>query len=144
MTTQDQMIAELNTLIRLKIAPSKIEGVGVFAMRDIPMGTKLYTEITPRVYKIPYGSISKLFPDIKQILLERWPQIINSSPFAWPTERMQAFMNHSTDPNYDAMTDVTLRDIKKDEEVTEDYTKIPSWEKVFPWLVKQNNEDIVK
>jgi len=134
MSKQDDTIATLNTLIRVRLAPSKIHGIGVFAMRDIPKGTKLYAEITPQVFKIPYSSMRKLFPEVREMLLERWPQIVNGSAFAYPTERLQAYMNHSEDPNYDAFADITLKDIKEGEEILEDYKKIPNWEIVFPWL----------
>jgi len=47
---------------------------------------------------------------------------------------MSAYLNHSDDPNYDAKNNVCLRDIKKGEEITENYRLIPSYTQVFPWL----------
>lgn len=142
MSTQDETISLLNSLIKIRLAPSKIHGVGVVAMRDISKGTKLYAEIFPKPYLIPMGSMNKLFPEIKEYLLERWPQIVNGSAFMYPTERAQAFMNFSFTPNYDAQNDVTLKDIKKGEEITEDYRLIPGWEIVYPWIKKMENETI--
>lgn len=138
MSKQDDTISLLNSLIKFKLAPSKIHGVGVVAMRDIYKGTRLYAEIFPKPYLIPMGSMNKLFPDIKEYLLERWPQIVNGSAFMYPTERAQAFMNHSDTPNYNAKEDITIKDIKVGEEITEDYRLIPSYEKVFPWLVENS------
>ena len=47
---------------------------------------------------------------------------------------MVAYMNHSSDANYDAVEDRTLRDIKEGEEITEDYRKIKGCEIVHPWI----------
>lgn len=143
MSKQNETVVLLNTLIRVKIAPSEIHGVGVFAMRDIPKNTKLYAEMTPQVFKLPYEDMDNLFPEIKQMLLERWPQIINGSAFAFPTERIQAYMNHSEEPNYDAVNDIMLKDIERGEEVTEDYRLIPNYEKVHKWLVSEKEKSVV-
>lgn len=134
MNKQDETIAILNSLVKVRIAPSEIHGVGIFAVRDITKGQKLYADMFPQAYRVPYGSFGKLFPEIRQLLLERWPQIVNGSAFMWPDTRIQAYMNHSTKPNYDAIKDIILKDIKAGEEVTEDYRKIEGYKKVFPWL----------
>lgn len=126
---------ELNTYVKTYLAPSKIHGVGVFAMRDIPKGQKLHTDMSPRMYNLPHKEFKGLFPKIRKQLLERWPQVVNGSAFVYPDTRIQAFMNHATDANYDAVNDIALRDIAMDEEVTEDYTKIEGWEKVHTWLL---------
>lgn len=132
-----RQIQELNTYITTRIAPSKIHGVGVFAMRDLPKGTKLYADIMPRLYNLPHRYFSFLFPEVREMMLERFPQIVNGSNFVHPDTRIQAFMNHSDDPNYDAKEDILLRDVKKGEEITEDYRRIENWGKVFKWLKKK-------
>lgn len=137
MTKQQEVIAILNSLVKIKLAPSKIHGIGVFAMRKIPKGTKLYAAVYPQAYKVPYGSFRKLFPDVRQILLERWPNIVNDSIFMWPDTFLQGYMNHADEPNYDGINDITLQDIAEGEEILEDYRKIVGYEKVFPWLSPQ-------
>ncbi len=132
---QDQQIDKLNCEVKTCLGPSMIQGIGVFALRDIPKGTKLYADNAPAVYSIPFSSFGKLFPEIQEQLLGQWPQIVNGSKFAYPTCRFQAYMNHNTEPNYDAMNDITLKDIAKGEEITEDYRDIPNWQKVFPTLL---------
>ena len=127
-------IDKLNAEATLRLAPSPIHGVGVFALRDIPQGQRLYADQLPGLYKIPYSSFGKLFPEVRQEVLERWPQVVNGSKFIYPHTRMQAYMNHSDDPNYDATTDTALRDIRAGEEVTEDYRRIASYQQVYPWL----------
>lgn len=132
--SKEDTIAILNSIVKLRIAPSKIHGVGIFAIRDIAKGQKLYTEMFPQAYKIPYSSMNKLFPYVREILLERNPQIINGSHFLYPDTKMQAYINHSDTPNYDAINDVMLEDVKDGEEITEDYRKIENYEKIFTWL----------
>ena len=132
---QDYTIAKLNTLVKLRLAPSKIHGVGVFAMRESPKGTKLYADNMPEVYHVPYSNFNKLFPDVAELLLERWPQIVNGSNFIYPDARMIAYMNHGGDEsNYDAETDTLLLTVDKGEEITEDYRKILNYQKVYTWL----------
>lgn len=135
--TNEEQINFLNSAVKVKLAPSKIHGVGVFAIKDIPKGTKLFATMAPKVFHIPYGSWKKLFPEVGNQLLERWPNVVNNSPFAWPDTNIQAFMNHSDDYNYDGVLDVTIKDVKEGEEITEDYRDIPNYEKVFPWLKKK-------
>ena len=109
----------------------------MFALRDIAKGEKLYADHMPIVYKLAYSHFGKLFPEIRELLLERWPQIVNGSAFIYPDARMLAYCNHSSKPNYDAKNDVALKNIKKGQEVTEDYRAIPGYEKVFTWLDKK-------
>jgi hypothetical protein len=136
--TQEEQINFLNSAIKVKIAPSKIHGVGVFAIKDIPKGTKLFATMVPTVFHIPYGSINKLFPEIREQILERWPNIINGQSFAWPDTNIQAFMNHADDYNYDTILDLTTKEVKEGEEITEDYRDIKNYEKIFPWLAIDN------
>ena len=130
----EQQIKELNSYVLTRIAPSKIHGVGVFALRDIPKGRKLNVGMITKLYTLPHSSFLKLFPEVREMLLERWPQIVNGSRFLYPDTKIQAFMNHSDKPNYDAKEDIALEDIKKGEEITEDYRQIEGYEKVFKWL----------
>ena len=137
MTNQDDQIVLLNQRVKLKIAPSKIHGVGVFTIRDVSKDEKLYADHAPVVYNLPYSSFGKLFSEVKELLLERWPRIIDGSNFIYPDARLLAYMNHGEGKkeNYDAINDVVLKDIKEGEEVLEDYKKIPNWDKIFTFLL---------
>ena len=130
--TKSQQVDELNAHIKAKLAPSKIHGVGVVALRNVHKGEKLYADILPRVYNLT--DLSKLFPEIKELILERWPSVINGGAFISPDARLLTFMNHSETPSYDPVTDELLTDIKAGEEITEDYRTMDNWQKVFPWL----------
>ena len=130
-------ISELNQRVKLKIAPSKIDGVGVFALRDIKKGEKLYLDHMPVMYNLRYADFPKLDEVVREFILGRWPNIINGSIFAYPDSRYSAFLNHSDKPNIDAKNDIALKDIKAGVELTEDYRLINRHEEVFPWLDKK-------
>lgn len=134
MTKGEETLAILNMLIRVKVAPSKIHGVGLVAMRDITKDTKLNLTMFPQAYKVPKGSLNKLFPEVKQLIIERWPMILEGDGFMYPDTLLQAYLNHSEDPNYDYSTDKLLKDVKKGEEILGDYKKILTWKEAFPWL----------
>lgn len=131
----------LNNTVRIRIAPSPIDRVGIFAIRDIQKGTKLYADNAPVLYKISYSSFNKFLPEVRQLLLERWPQIVNGSAFLYPDSRLLAYMNHDDEPNYDAVSDTTLKDISAGSEVLEDYRKIEGYEKVYPFLIHTKGLD---
>lgn len=130
----DHQIAELNTYCKTYLAPSKIHGVGVFALRDIPKGDKLFTDMVPKLYNVPYSEFNRLFPEVQEQLLGQFPLIKNGSAFAYPTTRIVAFMNHDKNPNYDAVNDLTLKKIKAGQEITEDYRKIEGADSLFDFL----------
>lgn len=135
MSNYTRQIQELNTYIKVKLAPSSINGVGVFALRDIPKGQKLYVDMMPKVYNLPYKEFRNLFPEIRKELIARFPIIVKGSAFVYPTTRTAAYLNHSDTPNYDAKNDVVLSDVAEGEELTEDYRLIDGYEIAFPWLV---------
>lgn len=125
----------LNQYVRTTLKPSKIHGVGVFAIRDLVKGQKLYVDVRPFMFHMKYGKLKgKVFPEVHDELLAQWPRIMNGEPFVYPTTRVQAYMNHSDDPNYDAVKDEMLKDVKKGEEITEDYRKIEVDESAFSFL----------
>ena len=133
----DSQIEELNNSVFCRLASSKIHGVGVFAIKDIPKGTKLNCNIAkPTWYQVPYNRTQELNQDVRELILGRWPTIVNGSYFLSPNDHaiLILFMNHSDNPNYDQNTDCALRDILKDEEVTEDYRLIDNYKKVFDFL----------
>ena len=137
MNKQEQDIAELNTIVKAIIAPSKISGVGVMAIRDIMKGEKIYADRMSKLYHIPYGSFGKLFPDVREIITERWPHVVSGEAFIYPDARLLSFMNHSSDPekiNYDPVTDCALMDIPAGAEILEDYRIVPNWKEIYHWI----------
>ena len=138
MNKQDEQIVKLNSTVKVKLGASKIHGIGIIALRDIKEGEKLHCipSLTPMWHDLPYGSLSKLFPEIKELILERWPSIINGSHFLSPNDMawLITYMNHSNDPNYNVDNDLALKDIKVGEEITEDYRRMTNYQKVYPWI----------
>lgn len=139
----DYAIFEINNSVKCKLAASPIHGVGVFAIYDIQKGDKLFLRPSesffdkpPRAYNLSYASLSKLLPEVRQLLLERWPSIINGSIFVSPNDMavLCTFVNHSDDPNYDIDTDSALRDIKGGEEITENYRLMDNYLEIYKWL----------
>jgi SET domain-containing protein len=124
----------LNMAVKVYLAPSKIHGVGVFALRDLQKGEQLYADYTPKVFTLTYSDLKKVDQPIRDLILGQWPQIINGSHFAYPTTRIQAYINHADKPSYDAQNDTLFKDVKKGEEITENYRAIPNYAKIFPWL----------
>lgn len=134
----EETAALLNTIVITRIAPSPIQGVGVFAIRDLQAGQKLYLDAVPRVYKISKGNLGKLFPNVRQILCERFPRVFVDSVVAYPDACYQAYVNHSEDYNYDCITDKLIQDVKEGEEILENYRHIVGWRDAFPWLKEKN------
>ena len=133
-------ITALNEMVKIRLAPSEIHGIGVFAIRDIKKGERLYADHTPTVYTLRYADFGKLNKEVKQIILERWPQVVSgASYFAFPDARYMAYMNHANPANYDAFNDIVLEEIRAGEEVTEDYMLIPGWQTAHPWLAPQKD-----
>lgn len=132
---KEEQVTRLNERVKVRIAPSPIHGVGVFAIRDISKGQRLYADNMIEVYSVRYADFNKLFKEVRELLLERWPRIVNGENFAYPDTRIVAYMNHSDTPNYDAEKDVLLQDVNVGEEITEDYRKIECYTQVFPFLL---------
>ena len=120
----DQVIL-LNDIVKIKLAPSSIHGVGVFAMRDFKKGEKLYTDIIPHQFDLGYDKFRDLEPEIRDILLGHFPLITKGSHFMYPVTKFSAFLNHSDNPNLATNTNhwhwYATRDVKEGEELTGDY-----------------------
>lgn len=131
-----QAIEMVNGVLKVRIASSKVHGVGVFAIRDIKKGERLYADAMPNMLDIPYSRFKEINPEIQEIILEHFPRVIDGSQFTVPDTLMQLYMNHADIPNYNNQNDKALRKIKEGEEVFECYKNIEGWEKIFPWLQK--------
>ena len=119
-------IQYLNETVWCKLAPSPIHGIGVFAIRDIPKGTKLgckewYSEECD-IHGVK--SFEGLHPAILELINQRWPLALKVQYFISPNHdaHLVSFMNHSSEPNWNKYTDEALRDIKAGEEIFEDYS----------------------
>lgn len=136
MSNQEEQILELNTISKATLGVSKIHGIGVIAIKNIRAGQQIYADRMPKVYSVPFSSFGKLFPEVKKIILERWPNVVNYQKFIYPDARLVSFMNHAPkgQANYDPVTDTALEDILANSEITENYCEMENAEKVFGWL----------
>lgn len=133
-----KMLNEVNNEIWCKLAPSKIQGIGVFAIRDIPRGTKLSNY---KKYCLTEEEFDKLLPEVRNEILDK---ICFEDDLCFNTAyaNFQAYMNHSDNPNSDGV--YALQDIKKDEEITENYRHLnktihPLSAKHFKFLNENRN-----
>ena len=121
----NEAVDKLNKTVKCFLAPSDIHGIGVFTLRDIKVGDKLYcTDLEVNFIELTEQELASLRPEIRRIIKQRWSLatgIINSPN---GDARLISFMNHSDDPNYNKFSDTAVRDIKKGEEVTEHYGEI--------------------
>lgn len=138
---EEQQAKILERWVNARLGASPIHGIGVFAVRDIKKGQKLYLDIAPQMFQLSYKRLTNQMPSyITEMILERWPTVMRGSAFMYPDTRFVAYMNHSDDANYDAYNDVALRDIEVGEEITENYREITDWETLYPFLT----EDVVQ
>jgi SET domain-containing protein len=109
-----------------RIGPSRIHGVGVLAIRDIPAGTRLFRGEEERVAWVRWDVVRRLPRHLRQLYVDfgmLWddsfgvPRTFNMLSVGW-------YLNHSERPNVVAGDDGrfrTLRRIRKGEELTADY-----------------------
>lgn len=144
MQNVSSQIKELNEQNKVRLAPSLIHGVGVVAIRGIKKGEKLYCSQQPRkLYTVPFKKLKKLNPEVRELVVGRWGYWIHAgAPFGSPIQDTIhiLFVNHHDDPNYNAVDDTALRDIKSGEEVVQDYRVSPNWKAVYPWLEERSQK----
>lgn len=121
----------LNSSVWATLGVSGLHGIGVIAVRNIPKDTlitdySLHARSKPMFLAIESKDFYSILPEIKSLILDRnlfqnWQEIFY---FYSPNceQNLQSFCNHSATPNSFAMT--ALRDIKKGEEVTQDYRQM--------------------
>jgi SET domain-containing protein len=109
-----------------RIGRSRIHGVGVLAIRDIPAGTRVFRGEDERVVWVSRATVRRLpeplrrlYEDFGQLWGERLgvPRTFNMLSVGW-------YLNHSDRPNVAADDDGrfhALRRIRKGEELTADY-----------------------
>ena len=140
-------VEKINNEVWATLAPSKIHGVGVFAIRDIPKGTELAKNQwdTETYYEVTDEEFTELLEPIRNIILDRTQQEEGAMiKFRHPNcmAKLQSFMNHSLEPNSDGQK--TLRDIKKGEEITENFLKVAGKMKLHKFILERyKNERII-
>jgi len=128
--TKDAILDSLkNTWCRLRT--SKIEGIGVIAVRDIPKGKNPFLGVKKRVWrKFKISDLKGL--DKETLSLVDSFFVIHKNGIVWISESglngmdISYFLNNSKNPNVKTINDgedfVTLKKIKKGEELTVAYS----------------------
>jgi SET domain-containing protein len=110
-----------------RLMPSRIHGIGLFAIRDIKKGTDIFPDIKEKIYWIDYtkikplsGSIKKLYKDYCVIKDNKFgcPRSFNAINPSW-------YINHSSKPNLHIGGNYRVyasENIKKGYELTLDYS----------------------
>lgn len=119
-------------LISTYVAPSRIEGVGVFAAEDIPAGALIW-ELAPGLDRLIRKDELAGLPEPLQQFAERYGYPYPHDPDVLIVELDNGrFMNHSTRPNTrfdDPDAGYALTTIKAGEEITCNYSEFdPSFE----------------
>lgn len=116
-------------LVPTYVAPSPIEGVGIFAAEDIPAGTAIwhFDPVFDRVF--PLREVDAMAP-VQRDYVERYgyTHMLDDGYVVIESDNGR-FMNHSARPNTDfTRPDVgyAIRDIRAGEEITCDYGEFES------------------
>lgn len=129
---KQQLLKHLQNEVYCRIGVSKIHGVGVFAIRDIPKNTNPFKHSfngegivfsTNELEKLP-KEVQKIIDDF--LVHEKDGVLIPVNGLNQLD--ISFYLNHSENPNVktgdNGETFITMRDIKKDEELTYIYTPI--------------------
>jgi SET domain-containing protein len=132
--TKEELLNELagNTWVMIK--PSPIEGIGVFALQDIPKGCRsMFSKANEQEQWIPITKteVEKL-PAHSKALIENYCLYDDENYFVpdYGFKKMDLvnFLNHSNTPNVISINDgeffEAIRDIKQGEELVIDYGEI--------------------
>jgi uncharacterized protein len=120
---QDQL-PHRNLYTRIK-ASSK--GVGLFAIRDIPRGTKLFVGDVGHTVKIPISDVERIAEaEVRRMYIDFCPVIDNYfvAPSDFNQMTMSWYLNHSETPNVAVISElqfVTSTFVAAGEELTADY-----------------------
>lgn len=132
--TKDELLNELAVNTWVMIRPSAIEGIGVFALQDIPKGCRsMFSKANEQEQWIPITKTQvENLPAHAKALIENYCLYDEENYFVpdYGFKKMDLvnFLNHSDTPNVISINDgeffETIRDIKKDEELVIDYGEI--------------------
>jgi hypothetical protein len=123
-----------------RIGRSRIHGVGVIAIREIPRGTYVFEGEDERVVWVSRARVRRMPEPIRRLYEDfamLWdgqlgvPKTLNMLSVGW-------YLNHSTRPNVEADDDGrfhALRRIRRGEELTADYRTFT--EEPVPFRAKQ-------
>lgn len=129
--TAKKFIQDLEKNIYCQLKSSKIEGIGVFAIRYIPKNTKIFKTIRKTKFigidpKLVFSNprIDRAVKQMVRNFFVVWKEKLYLPNFSLNEIDISFFINHSKKPNVidkNGEEFFALRDIKKGEELTADY-----------------------
>ncbi len=130
--TKDSLIKDLENNIYCRLKVSSIQGIGIFAIRDIPKGVNPFLGFRETTYiEIPIEEVilNKRIPsEVKELITDLY--VVQDGKISLPDHGLNEvdisyFLNHSNSPNMEAIEEgsafIAKRDIKNGEELTSDY-----------------------
>lgn len=128
-SAKDKLLAELNNDTYVMLKPSGIHGIGVFAIRNIPKGTRnIFSSGIGEFIKIPAKDVDVL-PEHSRKLVETYCLYDEENYFipdyGFKLMDLSLYLNHSDEPNVTSINEgeffEALRDIQPGEELLVDY-----------------------
>lgn len=129
---KEALLKQLTHATYVMIKPSPLHGIGVFAIRDIPQGTKnIFSEGVGDWIKVSREEVAAL-PTASRDLIENhclFDEDFYFVPdYGFKLVDLVIYLNHSDTPNVASINDgeffEALRDIKEGEELLVDYGTI--------------------
>ncbi len=127
---KDKLILNRLGRVYCRLAPSKIHGIGIFAIRDIPIGTNPFKDSYMAQDSVLIDK-KKVPDELKTMLEDYHPSDKNSSKCvvsSYPNQPIWSnYLNYSDEPNIELMLNgewKTLRPIKEGEELVEDPSRL--------------------
>ncbi len=132
--SKEELLNELAANTWVMIKPSPIEGIGVFALRDIPKGCRsMFSKANEQEQWIPITKTEvETLPDHAKALIENYCLYDEAHYFVpdYGFKKMDLvnFLNHSDTPNVISINDgeffEAIKDIKQGEELLINYGQI--------------------
>jgi SET domain-containing protein len=138
MVTKNRLLKHLKNDIYCRIGVSKVHGVGVIAIKDIPKGTIPFATLSKEkeeIITLTKDEIKDIHPNVRAILQDffgdKKSNVYDVYAYGPNYINISFYLNHSDKPNIDVIEDtennyfrfVTNRIIKKGEELFINYNK---------------------
>jgi len=133
---KEALLKELGTSTYVMIKPSPLHGIGVFAIKDIPKGTKnIFSKGVGDWIKVSKEEVDAL-PQHSKDLIENHCLFDENFYFipdyGFKLVDLVIYLNHSETPNVISLNDgeefEAIRDIANGEELLVDYGTIVEWD----------------